>query len=90
MGDVLWNLEHALQLHEVAASGSAGSTQPNLMDASAPMVSLMPPAMPTHPLDDDDSSVSSEKHILGSDDDDLLEDASASAVFSQLVNPQGR
>jgi len=88
MGDVLWNLEHALQLHEA----SLASPQPNLMDASAPMVSLMPQPMTSHPLDDDDSSVSSERHILAeNDDDDIdLEDASASAVFSQLVNPKGR
>lgn len=82
MGDVLWNLEYALQLQEDGA-------QLNLMDTSTQLVSLMPPVMPTHPIDDT-SIVSgvSQAHSLGSDDD--LEDASASAVFSQLVNPQGR
>jgi serine/threonine protein kinase len=89
MGDVLWNLEYALQLQE-------NSLQPNLMDASTELGSLIPVAVPTHPIDDDDdddddtSKVTgiSEAHSFGSVDD--LEDASASAVFSQLVNPQGR
>jgi serine/threonine protein kinase len=88
MGDVLWNLEYALQLQE-------NSLQPNLMDASTELGSLIPVAVPTHPIDDDDddddrSKVTgiSDAHSFGSVDD--LEDASASAVFSQLVNPQGR
>jgi serine/threonine protein kinase len=89
MGDVLWNLEYALQLQE-------NSLQPNLMDASTELGSLIPVAVPTRPIDDDDdddddtSKVTgiSEAHSFGSVDD--LEDASASAVFSQLVNPQGR
>jgi hypothetical protein len=83
-------LEYALQLQE-------NSLQPNLMDASTELGSLIPVAVPIRPIDDDDddddddrSKVTgiSEAHSFGSVDD--LEDASASAVFSQLVNPQGR
>ncbi len=82
MGDVLWNLEYALQLQE-------NSLQPNLMDGSTELVSLVPHAMSTHPVDDISNVTGvSEAHSFGSDED--LEDASASAVFSQLVNPQGR
>ncbi|CAN1239065.1 Receptor-like protein kinase THESEUS 1 [Linum grandiflorum] len=64
MGDVLWNLEYALQLEETSSA---------LME----------------PEDNFDNSVSMiEAGHSGTDDD--AEDATTSAVFSQLVNPRGR
>ncbi|CAM6034846.1 unnamed protein product [Sphagnum compactum] len=82
MGDVLWNLEYALHLQE-------NSGQPNLMDVSSEVSSLVPHAVPGRPVDDASNVTGvSEAHSSGSDND--LEDISASAVFSQLVNPQGR
>jgi len=82
MGDVLWNLEYALHLQE-------NSGQPNLMDVSSEVSSLVPHALPGHPVDDASNVTGvNEAHSSGSDND--LEDISASAVFSQLVNPQGR
>ncbi|CAN1347068.1 Receptor-like protein kinase THESEUS 1 [Linum perenne] len=69
MGDVLWNLEYALQLEETSSA---------LMER-----------IPLTPIEQFDNSVSMiEAGHSGTDDD--AEDATTSAVFSQLVNPRGR
>ncbi|XP_078427937.1 protein kinase family protein [Wolffia australiana] len=71
MGDVLWNLEYALQLQEAAAvaddsrDSSTNHIAGLILDSSSP-----PPPPPPPPAAD--------------------EGATASAVFSQLVNPRGR
>ncbi|PIA25981.1 hypothetical protein AQUCO_10200034v1 [Aquilegia coerulea] len=79
MGDVLWNLEYALQLEET----SSALTEPD--DNSTNHI----PGIPLTPMQPFDNSVSMIDGVTSSTDDDG-EDAATSAVFSQLVNPRGR
>ncbi|CAN1775424.1 Receptor-like protein kinase THESEUS 1 [Linum perenne] len=79
MGDVLWNLEYALQLEETSSA---------LMEPEDNSTNHIP-GIPLTPLEQFDNSVSMiEAGHSGTDDD--AEDATTSAVFSQLVNPRGR
>ncbi|KAJ4845238.1 Receptor-like protein kinase THESEUS 1 [Turnera subulata] len=79
MGDVLWNLEYALQLEETSSA---------LMEPEDNSTNHIP-GIPLTPLEPFDNSVSIiEGGHSGTDDDG--EDAATSAVFSQLVNPRGR
>lgn len=78
MGDVLWNLEYALQLDETSA----------LADPDDNSVKSIPHIL-LPPLDPFDNSVRVVEGANSGTDDDA-EDAATSAVFSQLVNPRGR
>ncbi|XP_068639596.1 receptor-like protein kinase THESEUS 1 [Aristolochia californica] len=78
MGDVLWNLEYALQLEETSALTDPDENSTNHI-----------PSIPLTPLTPFDNSVSMIDGINSGTDDDA-EDAATSAVFSQLVNPRGR
>ncbi|KAL5976212.1 Receptor-like protein kinase THESEUS 1 [Asimina triloba] len=75
MGDVLWNLEYALQLEETS------SALTDMLDNSTNHITEVPPIPPF------DNSVNM---IDGGGTDDDVEDVATSAVFSQLVNPRGR
>jgi len=79
MGDVLWNLEYALQLEET----SSALTEPE--ENSTNHI----PVIPLTPLEPFDNSVSMVDGVNSGTDDDA-EDGATSAVFSQLVNPRGR
>lgn len=79
MGDVLWNLEYALQLEETSSA---------LMEPEDNSTNHIPGIQLT-PLEPFDNSVS--MIVAGnSGTDDDAEDTTTSAVFSQLVNPRGR
>lgn len=78
MGDVLWNLEYALQLEET----SSALMEPD--DNSTNHIAGLPLA----PLPFDNSVSMIEGGNSATDDD--AEDVATSAVFSQLVNPRGR
>ncbi|XP_059442299.1 receptor-like protein kinase THESEUS 1 [Corylus avellana] len=79
MGDVLWNLEYALQLEETSSA---------LMEPEDNSTNHIP-GIPLTPLEPFDNSVSMVDGVNSGTDDDG-EDAATSAVFSQLVNPRGR
>ncbi|KAF3453635.1 hypothetical protein FNV43_RR04076 [Rhamnella rubrinervis] len=79
MGDVLWNLEYALQLEETSSA---------LMETEDNSTNHIPGIQLT-PLEPFDNSVSMIGAGNSSTDDDA-EDAATTIVFSQLVNPRGR
>ncbi|XP_052178028.1 receptor-like protein kinase THESEUS 1 [Diospyros lotus] len=76
MGDVLWNLEYALQLEETSSA---------LMEPEDNSTNHIP-GIPLTPFD---NSISMVDGVTSGTDEDA-EDAATSAVFSQLVNPRGR
>lgn len=78
MGDVLWNLEYAFQLQETAMQNDPDENSTNHI-ADIPLHCPEPEPFDTSVIG---------RGVGGSDDD--LEDATTSAVFSQLVNPRGR
>ncbi|KAL6538363.1 Receptor-like protein kinase THESEUS 1 [Orobanche gracilis] len=80
MGDVLWNLEYALQLEETTSA---------LVEQDDNSTNHIP-VIPLGPLEPFENSVSMIEGDHSGTDDDGDEDAARSAVFSQLVNPRGR
>ncbi|KAH7514159.1 hypothetical protein FEM48_Zijuj11G0059100 [Ziziphus jujuba var. spinosa] len=79
MGDVLWNLEYALQLEETSSA---------LMEPEDNSTNHIP-GIQLATIEPFDNSVSMIDAGNSCTDDDA-EDAATSAVFSQLVNPRGR
>ncbi|KAL0843838.1 hypothetical protein Bca101_017084 [Brassica carinata] len=85
MGDVLWNLEYALQLEETSSA---------LLEADDNSTNHIP-GIPMGPMETFDNSMSVADRGGGGGNsgtgiDDDAEDATTSAVFSQLVHPRGR
>lgn len=81
MGDVLWNLEYALQLQETSMAG-------DLDEDSRNQILELPIRLPAQEHWDTSGVGGHSMNSMASEEDP--EDATASALFSQLVNPQGR
>ncbi|KAM1495143.1 hypothetical protein ACFXTI_029410 [Malus domestica] len=79
MGDVLWNLEYALQLQETEIPGDAEENSTNMIGELSPQINNY------SNVDTNDSAVQFE---VSSVDD--LSGVSMSKVFSQLVKSEGR
>ncbi|BAT90666.1 hypothetical protein LR48_Vigan08g158800 [Vigna angularis] len=78
MGDVLWNLEYALQLQEAVVQGDPEENSTNMIGELSPQLNNF----------DHEVSVSAAQFEASSLDD--LSGVSMSRVFSQLVKSEGR
>ncbi|KAL9238924.1 hypothetical protein vseg_013292 [Gypsophila vaccaria] len=80
MGDVLWNLEYALQLHEASIPDDPEEHSTNIIGDISPQINNFAT---------NDTSVSSMQYETTTNVDDLS-GVSMSKVFSQLVKSEGR
>ncbi|KAJ6827758.1 receptor-like protein kinase HERK 1 [Iris pallida] len=82
MGDVLWNLEYALQLQQAESDASEVNSINSIPGLSLQVQNMV--AVVESPADRGQGSV------VGSSDTDDLSEVSMSRVFSQLIKSEGR
>ncbi|XP_010526599.1 PREDICTED: probable receptor-like protein kinase At4g39110 [Tarenaya hassleriana] len=99
MGDVLWNLEYALQLQEAFSQGKAEENEnakpvgesPGSGHGPEPAAPLSPVVAPTTPSSANDrSSVSQPEENRGPGEVQAVDEHSGTAMFTQFANLNGR
>ncbi|KAM0912515.1 hypothetical protein ACQ4PT_012751 [Festuca glaucescens] len=89
MGDVLWNLEFALQLQESDGDISSSLTEGTLSSGASPLV--MTRLQSDEPLTDSTTTTTTTMSITGRSITSVESDGlTPSTVFSQIMHPDGR
>ncbi|KAL3625917.1 hypothetical protein CASFOL_030446 [Castilleja foliolosa] len=87
MGDVLWNLEYALQLQESVVRDHLDENSANAIGQISPRVDELDNNNNNNNVDDDDDDDSA---VLFESSSTNMDDLSMSRVFSQMVKSEGR
>lgn len=85
MGDVLWNLEHALQLQEASLQGKAAEEDENNKAIAASATAAV-----VAPVDDKANTASATGSVVPPAEAPVIDDHSGTAMFAHFAAINGR
>nr|XP_016504475.1 PREDICTED: probable receptor-like protein kinase At4g39110 [Nicotiana tabacum] len=90
MGDVLWNLEYALQLQEASLQGKTEEENKTSAAPASPAIVAPTPAPASAPSTPDNRPISSPEQTRNSAELQTVDDHSGTAMFAQFAELNGR